>query len=98
MKILKQFGQKQPNILIKLRQLKDQRSFIITMNLFFFPRISSSLAAFIILTPPVLCKVQQPASLLFQNYAIVQRGDTLATIAQRYHSTPEKIIQDNGLR
>lgn len=97
MKILKRSRQKQPDVLIRLGPLKSQRSVVITRTLL-FARILLCLAAFVILIPDAVSKVRQPPSSAFQNYAIVQRGDTLATVAHRCHSTPEKIIQDNGIK
>jgi murein DD-endopeptidase MepM/ murein hydrolase activator NlpD len=90
--------QKQLNMPIKLWRYKNRRLPDIRRRLRCFARVLLSIVAILVLDFNALCKEKQPSPLLPQNYAIVQHGDTLATVAQRYHSTPEKLIQYNGIK
>jgi murein DD-endopeptidase MepM/ murein hydrolase activator NlpD len=69
-----------------------------TENLFNFTRISLSVIALVSYVVRALCKSEQASSSLHLPYAIVQQGDTVATVAQRYHLSPEQVIQYNGIK
>lgn len=65
---------------------------------FFGFRRALSMMPFIILYDSASKAGQTPSRLLRPIYAIVRHGDTVATVAQRYHLTPEKLIQYNNIK